>query len=44
MLPRSDTECKRVIDDEMKRLIRSGAALALQDKCFTGPSRRRAGT
>jgi ABC-type amino acid transport substrate-binding protein len=37
MLPKGDAEFKRVVDDEMKRLIRSGEALALHDKWFTRP-------
>jgi glutamate/aspartate transport system substrate-binding protein len=37
MLPKGDPEFKRVVDDEMKRLIRSGEALALHDKWFTKP-------
>jgi ABC-type amino acid transport substrate-binding protein len=37
MLPKGDAEFKRVVDDEMKRLIRSGEAQALHDKWFTRP-------
>jgi len=37
MLPKGDAEFKRVVDDEMKRLIRSGEAQALHDKWFTKP-------
>ena len=37
MLPKADAEFKRVVDEEMKRLIRSGEALALHDKWFTKP-------
>ena len=37
MLPKVDAEFKRVVDDEMKRLIRSGEAQALHDKWFTRP-------
>jgi ABC-type amino acid transport substrate-binding protein len=37
MLPKGDAEFKRMVDDEMKRLIRSGEALALHDKWFTRP-------
>jgi hypothetical protein len=37
MLPKGDPEFKRVVDDGMKRLIRSGEALALHDRWFTKP-------
>ena len=37
MLPLGDPDFKRVLDDEMKRLIRSGEAAALYDRWFTKP-------
>jgi len=37
MLPRGDADYKRVLDDEMKRLIRSGEAAELHDRWFTKP-------
>jgi glutamate/aspartate transport system substrate-binding protein len=37
MLPRDDPEFKRTVDDEMKRLIRSGDAAALHDRWFLRP-------
>jgi ABC-type amino acid transport substrate-binding protein len=37
MLPINDIELKKLVDDEMKRLIRSGEAGALHDRWFTQP-------
>jgi ABC-type amino acid transport substrate-binding protein len=37
MLPRNDPDFKKILDDEMKRLIRSGEASALHDRWFTQP-------
>jgi ABC-type amino acid transport substrate-binding protein len=35
MLPKNDPEFKKIVDDEMKRLIRSREAYAIYDKWFT---------
>jgi len=37
MLPRNDPEFKKIIDDEMKRLIRSREAHAIHDRWFLRP-------
>ena len=37
MLPKGDTEFKKLVDDEMRRLIHSGEILALYDKWFMQP-------
>lgn len=37
MLPRDDPSFKQVVDDEMKRLIRSGEAEAMHDRWFLHP-------
>jgi glutamate/aspartate transport system substrate-binding protein len=37
MLPKNDPELKKIADDEMKRLIRSGEATVLHDKWFLKP-------
>jgi ABC-type amino acid transport substrate-binding protein len=37
MLPKDDPAFKRIVDDEMKRLIRSGEARAIYDRWFTKP-------
>ena len=37
MLSKDDPEFKRMVDDEMKRLIRSGEAAAIYQKWFTQP-------
>jgi glutamate/aspartate transport system substrate-binding protein len=37
MLPKGDVEFKRMVDDEMKQLIRSGEAQALHDRWFLQP-------
>jgi ABC-type amino acid transport substrate-binding protein len=37
MLPRDDTELKKIVDDEMKRLIASREAHAIYDKWFAKP-------
>jgi len=37
MLPLDDAELKRIVDDEMKRLILSGEATALHDRWFLQP-------
>ena len=37
MMSKDDPELKRIVDDEMKRLIRSGEGNALYDRWFTKP-------
>lgn len=37
MLPREDADLKRIVDDEMRRLILSGEATALHDRWFLQP-------
>ena len=37
MLPRDDAELKRIVDDEMRRLILSGEATTLHDRWFMQP-------
>jgi glutamate/aspartate transport system substrate-binding protein len=37
MLPKDDPAFKRIVDDELKRLIRSGEAQALYERWFMKP-------
>jgi ABC-type amino acid transport substrate-binding protein len=37
MLPKDDPEFKQIVDDEMKRLIRSGEAKGLYERWFLQP-------